>query len=682
MEVSSHALEQHRVDGTRFAAACFTNLSHDHLDYHARWTSTSRRRRALFTPERTAIAVVNVDDAYGRELVGDARRRGDADRHVRDDLARRRLRRGRRRCSTPRGIALPARRPARRRRRRDRRCSAPGRFNVSNALAAAATARRRRAAVRRRRQRVCRRRSPCPAGSSGSTRASRSPCSSTTRTRPTRSTHALGAARDLAGDAPGHRRVRLRRRPRSRQAPLMGRAAGVGRRPRRPHLRQPAFGGPRGDRGGRVPRGSTRRSTPVVEELDRRAAIRHAFARRGRGDVVLIAGKGHETGQTTAGVTRPVRRPGRRARGAGGARVRLTAAEIARGHRRRAARGRARHARRRRSRSTRGCCEPGACFVALQRGARRSRLRRRRVRPRRDDRARRAASSTVGRPASRRSCGSTIRSRRWPRSATSRASGSRAAAVVGITGSAGKTATKDLTAAALRPAAPGAREPGLVQQRGRPAAHAARRRPATPRSSSLEMGARFAGNIADLCADRAPDRRRRHQHRARARRAPRRPDGHREGEGRAARGAARRRGRRAQRRRRATPGARTRAPRPACCTWARRAPGADVRVDGIVARRRAAPDVPARHAVGQRATSRSRCAASTRSVNAAMARGRRAGARRARSTPSPRASRRCARRRGAWSSRARRRGRSSSTTRTTRARRRRRPRCARSPGSP
>ena len=34
MEVSSHALDQHRVDGVQFAAVCFTNLSHDHLDYH------------------------------------------------------------------------------------------------------------------------------------------------------------------------------------------------------------------------------------------------------------------------------------------------------------------------------------------------------------------------------------------------------------------------------------------------------------------------------------------------------------------------------------------------------------------------------------------------------------------------------------------------------------------------
>ena len=45
MEVSSHALDQHRVDATNFAATCFTNLSHDHLDYHGRSRRTSRPRR-------------------------------------------------------------------------------------------------------------------------------------------------------------------------------------------------------------------------------------------------------------------------------------------------------------------------------------------------------------------------------------------------------------------------------------------------------------------------------------------------------------------------------------------------------------------------------------------------------------------------------------------------------------
>ena len=48
MEVSSHALDQHRVDGTRFAAVCFTNLSHDHLDYHGTLDAYFAAKARLF----------------------------------------------------------------------------------------------------------------------------------------------------------------------------------------------------------------------------------------------------------------------------------------------------------------------------------------------------------------------------------------------------------------------------------------------------------------------------------------------------------------------------------------------------------------------------------------------------------------------------------------------------------
>ena len=48
MEVSSHALEQHRVDGTHFAAVCFTNLSHDHLDYHGTMNAYFAAKARLF----------------------------------------------------------------------------------------------------------------------------------------------------------------------------------------------------------------------------------------------------------------------------------------------------------------------------------------------------------------------------------------------------------------------------------------------------------------------------------------------------------------------------------------------------------------------------------------------------------------------------------------------------------
>jgi UDP-N-acetylmuramoyl-L-alanyl-D-glutamate--2,6-diaminopimelate ligase len=68
MEVSSHALALHRVDGTRFAAAAFTNLSHDHLDFHGDLESYFAAKARLFGPDFSDLAVVNIDDPYGRRL--------------------------------------------------------------------------------------------------------------------------------------------------------------------------------------------------------------------------------------------------------------------------------------------------------------------------------------------------------------------------------------------------------------------------------------------------------------------------------------------------------------------------------------------------------------------------------------------------------------------------------------
>jgi UDP-N-acetylmuramoyl-L-alanyl-D-glutamate--2,6-diaminopimelate ligase len=68
MEVSSHALAQGRVDGTRFAAAAFTNLSQDHLDFHTDMEDYFAAKAMLFDG-RSAHEVVNVDDPYGRRLV-------------------------------------------------------------------------------------------------------------------------------------------------------------------------------------------------------------------------------------------------------------------------------------------------------------------------------------------------------------------------------------------------------------------------------------------------------------------------------------------------------------------------------------------------------------------------------------------------------------------------------------
>ncbi len=69
MEVSSHGLALHRVDGTRFAAAVFTNLSQDHLDFHPTLDDYFEAKARLFTPEFTERGVVWVDDPWGRRLL-------------------------------------------------------------------------------------------------------------------------------------------------------------------------------------------------------------------------------------------------------------------------------------------------------------------------------------------------------------------------------------------------------------------------------------------------------------------------------------------------------------------------------------------------------------------------------------------------------------------------------------
>ena len=73
VEVSSHGLALHRVDGTRFRAAVFTNLGVDHLDLHGDQESYFAAKAALFEPRRSALAVVNADDAHGRRLAAAVR---------------------------------------------------------------------------------------------------------------------------------------------------------------------------------------------------------------------------------------------------------------------------------------------------------------------------------------------------------------------------------------------------------------------------------------------------------------------------------------------------------------------------------------------------------------------------------------------------------------------------------
>ncbi len=72
MEVSSHALELHRVDPVVYDVAAFTNLSQDHLDFHGTMEQYYAAKASLFTPQRARRGVVCVDDAWGRRLAAEA----------------------------------------------------------------------------------------------------------------------------------------------------------------------------------------------------------------------------------------------------------------------------------------------------------------------------------------------------------------------------------------------------------------------------------------------------------------------------------------------------------------------------------------------------------------------------------------------------------------------------------
>lgn len=69
MEVSSHALSQHRVDGAHFRVSGFTNLSQDHLDFHRTMDAYFAAKALLFTPEFSEKAVIVIEDEWGQAMV-------------------------------------------------------------------------------------------------------------------------------------------------------------------------------------------------------------------------------------------------------------------------------------------------------------------------------------------------------------------------------------------------------------------------------------------------------------------------------------------------------------------------------------------------------------------------------------------------------------------------------------
>jgi UDP-N-acetylmuramoyl-L-alanyl-D-glutamate--2,6-diaminopimelate ligase len=296
MEVSSHALSLHRVDCTKFALAVFTNLSRDHLDFHDSMESYFGAKARLFEPDLAERAIVNLDSPYGRLLADTVSI--PVDGFTLDEVG---------------DIRLEASGSTFLWRGNWVTLAIGGEFNVSNALAAAHVA------------------------------------------------SALGIADDVIAAGlsvpivvPG----RFELVDRGQQfavvvdfahtpdglAQLLGAADGLvsmdasGTRGRvvvvfgcggdRDVTKRPAMGESAADLADivivtadnsrsestnaiiesimtGVERSSLRRAKEVVVEPDRRAAIARAVSLAGQGDVVIIAGKGHETTQTIGDVTEP-----------------------------------------------------------------------------------------------------------------------------------------------------------------------------------------------------------------------------------------------------------------------------------------------------------------------------------------------------------------------------------------
>jgi UDP-N-acetylmuramoyl-L-alanyl-D-glutamate--2,6-diaminopimelate ligase len=306
MEVTSRALDFGRVDATWFAAACFTNLSHEHLDDHGSLEAYFQAKLTLFDPERVAAVVTNIADPAGARVRDHALSRQldvwtYAVDDARADIGATEIVLGDRGTE----VTIVDRRSGTDTRVQSRLI---GGFNVENLLAAAATARAAgfgmdaveagipSVAVRGRAERV-------DAGQPFTLWVDYAHA-------PGELDAVLAAARTLAGpEEHGTRQGKVvlvfgcggDRDPSKR--PLMGAAAGRGS-----DLAVLTSDNPRSEDPQRIADAvlpGLDGCPEVVVELDRRAAIRHALRAASAGDVVVIAGKGPETGQTIAGRTLP-----------------------------------------------------------------------------------------------------------------------------------------------------------------------------------------------------------------------------------------------------------------------------------------------------------------------------------------------------------------------------------------
>ncbi|WP_435747840.1 UDP-N-acetylmuramoyl-L-alanyl-D-glutamate--2,6-diaminopimelate ligase [Nocardioides sp. SYSU DS0663] len=295
MEVSSHALVMGRVDGIVFDVGVFLNLGRDHLDFHADVEDYYRAKASLFTPERARLALVNVDDAHGRRLREEtaipvrtfSAAGADADWRAVD--VRLDAHGSTFRVLGPEGLDVAA------------ACPVPGAFNVANTLAAVA---------------ACGEAGLDPAQVAGGIAHGPGVPGRLERVeagqdfvvvvdyahKPDAVEAAVAALRPVTG---GRLVVVLGaggdRDPGKR--PIMGEIAS-----RLADVVVVTDDNPRSEDPAAIRAAVLAGATggaQVLEVGDRRAAIREALAMAAPGDVVLVAGKGHETGQEVAGVVHP-----------------------------------------------------------------------------------------------------------------------------------------------------------------------------------------------------------------------------------------------------------------------------------------------------------------------------------------------------------------------------------------
>jgi UDP-N-acetylmuramoyl-L-alanyl-D-glutamate--2,6-diaminopimelate ligase len=307
MEVSSIGLDQDRVAGVQFDVALFTNLTRDHLEYHRTMRRYRRAKARLFECESLKHAIVNLDDDFGAELAGRVRRRGlnvIGYGFASTAGAARRLPRvsGRNLATGAAGVRFDVRTPW-----GAATIESPvlGRYNASNLLGTLATllasgiklrdavaALARLDAVSGRLQKIGGRRRPLVVIDYAHS--------------PDALEKVLLALRELIDDHAsrlicvfgcGGERDRGKR-------PLMGRIA-----TRLADSVVITSDNPRGEDALAIIKDILDGVRQIRQKLavarDRRAAIRHAIAHARRGDIVLIAGKGHETYQEVKGIRRP-----------------------------------------------------------------------------------------------------------------------------------------------------------------------------------------------------------------------------------------------------------------------------------------------------------------------------------------------------------------------------------------